>query len=105
MDIGIYTTKEILEKKIWYTLQRCYQPYWRLHGLPKSIPKRLWVAVEGEWIGYFTVKSVVNNEIWLGDWARLPKSKHISRTQFQGFTYKTPIPQLAETSGALGGVL
>lgn len=103
MHIGIHTRWDILEGK----LEQRDEPgrttaTWQLTRLPEKLskagPNYLFVAVDGIWQGYFTLKDEI---LWNPEDQRCPYSlvfdtrtwvdiKAVKTKRFRGFTYDTP---------------
>lgn len=92
-DIGVSTTFETLTHKQRDGLsENGMECYWIFPTMPTvSKGDRLWMAVKGEWKGYFVLKCAFKpgrivhfaSETWVDH----PGGK---RSPFQGFTYKVP---------------
>ncbi len=93
-DIGVYTTKDTLEEKIEYAANPRFDVWWVLSKEPKSLPEKVFFAAEKEWKGFFTIaalekpKNLEKLKIYFRQWHELDKKTE--RSQFQGFTYRTP---------------
>ena len=90
MDIGIYTTEDVLEHK-----RTDGQVYWELsHKVRTEIGDRIYFATNGRWQGYFQTNHVetytgfANIEFNCSTWHELDDKPE--RKPFQGFTYKVP---------------
>jgi len=99
-DIGIYTTEETLQHKkdfpgiVYWDLSgfRAENSLEEMQNADETVPKRLWFAVKGQWMGFFVVHHIWGNEIEFhpNTWTPIvDESKH-PRKPFQGFTYKVP---------------
>lgn len=100
-EIGVYTKDETFLHKLRMISNPEIEVFWsinyndkRLRSLEEAIgegvtePKRLWVATNGKWSGYFIIKWVNGNELILGSWHG--KDNYPERNPFQGYTYKVP---------------
>lgn len=97
---------EMLEDKLEYRERAgSSEATWQLRGLPKNLsregPNYLFVAVGGNWLGYFVLKDEI---LWNPDDPQTPYSlifdtrtwveiKPIEAKRFRGFTYHTPKPE------------
>lgn len=105
MHIGIHTRWEILEGKLEDRDDaRRTTATWQLTRLPEKLskdgPNYLFVAVDGAWRGYFTLREEI---LWNPEDTRAPYSlifdtrswveiKPLKTHRFRGFTYNTPPP-------------
>jgi len=101
-DVGIYTKEDTLIHKLRMVSDPDIEIYWVLNyrdkkgqSLEEAIevndvvePKRMWVAMNGMWAGYFEVKRVECNELILDSWKAY--HKRMIRTPFQGYTFNVP---------------
>lgn len=100
MDIGIYTTEEVLEHK-----KKDGAVYWEFstHSSKVRVDDRIWFATNGRWRGYFLVDGVdlwkqspsVSAPIEVHHVIDFDSSTWVEhdggeRKPFQGFTYKVP---------------
>jgi len=85
--IGIYTNPDVFEHKRQHIKNGGVGYWWFRNEMGNDI-KRLWIAYEGKWRGYFTVRGVFGDEIEFDKWN--PRSNMPDRKPFQGFTYNVP---------------
>ena len=90
MNIGIYTTEDVLEHKKYGG-----QVYWELsHRVRAGGDDRIYFATKGRWQGYFKIDDVetytnfANIDFNSSSWRELDDKPE--RKPFQGFTYKVP---------------
>jgi hypothetical protein len=109
MPVGIHTRWEVLEDKLEQRDDpRDSTATWQLTRLPEKLskegPNYLFVAVDGAWHGYFTLKGEI---LWNPEDRRAPYSllfdtrtwveiKPVRTKRFRGFTYSTPAPEEVE---------
>jgi hypothetical protein len=106
VHIGIHTRWEILEDKLEQREnRRRTTATWQITRLPEKLSKDganyLFVAVDGIWQGYFTLKDEI---LYSPEDKRCPYSlifdtrtwvdiKPLKTKRFRGFTYNTPSPE------------
>lgn len=99
MDIGIYTTRDVLEHKKKDGMYRLdAYCFWTFKKMPKglTLDSRFWFACDGKWQGWFEVQGFTtelesrDGEIRFHSeyWHELKDKPE--RKPFQGFTYKVP---------------
>jgi hypothetical protein len=106
VHIGIHTRWEILEDKLEQREdRRRTTATWQITRLPEKLskegPNHLFVAVDGIWQGYFTLKDEI---LFNPEDSRCPYSlvfdtrswveiRPLKTKRFRGFTYNTPSPE------------
>jgi len=94
MDIGIYTTEDVLEhKKRDGKLSDHRFCYWNFPRSTKAtVHDRFYFATKGKWQGYFLIVEAMGDgsmvEFHSDTWRELEDKPE--RKPFQGFTYKVP---------------